>query len=93
MKIEVNSYFNETVQGQAVIRAFDRSSSREVDVDSIDHRYGKISNIVNGIDTIIRFLLGFSSTIFISAILIYYFYLESFSEFEIFLIINLLSFE
>lgn len=93
LKIQVNSYFNETVQGQAVIRAFGRSASREIEIDSMNHQYGKINNIVYGIDTIIRFILGFSSTIFISAIFIYYFYLESFSGFEVFLLINLLSFE
>ena len=59
----------------------------------IDHRYGKIYNTVNGMDTTIRFILVLSSTIFISAILIYYFYVDTFSQFEVFLMINLLSFE
>lgn len=79
LKIELNGYFSETVQGQAVIRAFDRGDSREVEVGGIDHRYGKIYNIVNGMDTTIRFILGLSSTIFISAIFVYYFYVDTFS--------------
>lgn len=79
LKIELNGYFSETVQGQAVIRAFEKGDSREVEVGRIDHRYGKIYNTVNGMDTTIRFILGLSSTIFISAILIYYFYVDTFS--------------
>lgn len=76
LKIELNSYFNETVQGQTVIRAFNRSASCEIRINSINNRYSKTNNIVNEKDSIIRFILGFFSTIFTSAILIYYFYQE-----------------
>jgi ABC-type multidrug transport system fused ATPase/permease subunit len=93
IKITINSYFAEVVEGQNIIRAFDRVDDNLAGFLKINRNYSQITMMVDGIDCLIRFLLSFSSTLFISAILIYYFFIEIYSPFEIFLLVNILSLE
>jgi hypothetical protein len=56
-------------------------------------KYQRSKAVVDGIDSLITFMISFLSTLYLMLLLIYYFYVNSFSEFDVFLLVNILCME
>lgn len=93
LKINLNNYFSEAVQGQTIIRAFNKLNFKANELVLVDIKYSSVNMIVNNIDSLIKFLLSFTSTLFLVIVLVGYFYARYFSQYEVFLLLNILTLE
>jgi ABC-type multidrug transport system fused ATPase/permease subunit len=93
LKIPINTYYTEIVQGQSTIRAYGKVPEKKEQFSSRLATYNGAKLIVSGIDSLITFFIYNFSTLYLTIVMVYFFFVDNFTYYDAFLLINVFLME